>query len=267
MNGSLVRLIVFASLVCSLYGSLTAESNAQKAVRDIPESVQLLPVIQENVSAPIPAKLRDKVAWPSAGVVESQRARSNRSHTIPPVYPASGVIDPKPVRLGAVSPEVACKEAESWIHRVLKDEWIPSDLTKRLIALQRDPASQSTIVCRYEINGHAVQVSQTRNAMWVIVKPAEDSVLRAKEEQIGPSVFKTFFANGDQMAALKAKETNGVATVHIYQPDDTIPIPPSAIQNWWGWQVWYTDGDAVAVLLRKCTQDSARIVTADDPWF
>jgi len=44
-------------------------------------------------------------------------------------------------------------------------------------------------------------------------------------------------------------------------------LPQGALENWWGWRLWLTDGEAVAVYLNKCSEDSARNIMPEDPWF
>ena len=42
---------------------------------------------------------------------------------------------------------------------------------------------------------------------------------------------------------------------------------PDALENWWGWTAWYTDGSSIAVFLRKRIAGEQRTPTPNDPWF
>ena len=262
------------SLVCGLLGLVSQvvlfrapELHAQPTVTNLPDTERLIAAFPQTNALPLSAFAQALIEWPSTDTLNSQQARQDRSQTIPPLFRQPKVGDAKPIRLGADPPPAACREAEQWIRRVLKPEWVPNDLASRLHPLQRDPASQSLILCRYLTNGHAIQVNQSRGAMWVIIKPPRTSPLSRNLQELASATFNTYFLEGARMASLSGRETNGTANLRVWRPDFSTSIPPGALENWWGWRLLLTDGDAVAVLLDKTSEDSARSIMPDDPWF
>jgi len=266
---------LLATLLCGLFllfaqgesHGAPAEGPTPRTASDLPAAERLISAIHSTNNLPVPADAQGLIEWPSVETLNSQQAHQDRSKTIPPLFRQPKVGDAKPIRLGARSPHAACKEAEQWIRRVLKPQWLPDDLADRLQPLQREPASQSIIVCRYAMDGHAIQINQNRASMWVTIKPPKNNSLIPNAKELGNAAFNTYFLEGDRMADLQGKETDGSAKLRIWLPDYSAPIPAGALENWWGWRLWLTDGEAVAVFLNKCSEDSARNIRPDDPWF
>jgi hypothetical protein len=244
-----------------------AQGPPPRIASDLPASERLVTALPPTNALPVSTDSQGLIEWPSVETLNSQQAREDRSKTIPPLFRQPKIGDAKPIRLGARTPQAACKEAEQWIRQVLKPQWVPDDLAARLQPLQREPASRSIIVCRYAIDGHAIQINQSRASMWVVIKPPKGSSLSQDPKELGIGAFNTYFLNSDRMASLPGKETGGTAKLRVWRPDYSAPIPPGALANWWGWRLWLTDGNAVAVFLRKCSEDSARDIMPDDPWF
>jgi len=244
-----------------------AQGPPHRIASDLAASERLVTGLPPTNSLPGSAEVQGLIEWPSVETLALETAREDRSKTIPPLFRQPKIGDAKPIRLGARTPQAACKEAEQWIRQVLKPQWLPDDLAARLHPLQREPASQSVIVCRYAMDGHAIQINQTRACMSVVIRPLKGSLSTQIPKELGLTAFNTYLLNGDRMAALPAKETDGTANLRVWRLDYSAPIPPGALENWWGWQLWLTDGDAIAVLLNKCSEDSARNIMPDDPWF
>jgi hypothetical protein len=262
------------TLTCSLFWLVAQHlllgapgPQAQRSATDLLPSEQLIPALPRTNALPIPAEAQALFEWPAAETLTAPKSPEDRSKAIPPLFRQPKIGDAKPIRLGARTPQAACKEAEQWIRQVLKPQWVPDDLAARLQPLRREPASRSIIVCRYAIDGHAIQISQSRASMWVIIRPLKGSLSAQNQKELGAAAFNTYFLNGDRMASLPGKETGGTANLQVWRPDYTAPMPPGALGNWWGWRLWLTDGSAVAVLLSKCSEDSARNIMPDDPWF
>jgi hypothetical protein len=270
-----MKLRMRTSLVCGLLWLVSqvmlfgapGQVSVQRIASDLPASERLITALAQTNALPISAVAQGLMDWPSVETLNSQQAREDRSKTIPPLFRQPKVGDAKPIRLGARTPQAACKEAEQWIRQVLKPQWVPDDLAARLHPLQREPASQSIIVCRYLIDGHSIQISQSRGSMGVILKPPKTNPLSQNAKELASATFNTYFLNGDRMASLPGKEIGGLAKLRVWQPDFSAPIPPGALENWWGWRLWLTDGQAVAVFLDKTSEDSARSIMPDDPWF
>lgn len=263
-----------ATLLCAMFLFFAQSEHygapvegSPRIASDLPAAERLVPALPPTNTLPVSTLAQGLIEWPSVETLNSQQARQDRSKTIPPLFRQPKVGDAKPIRLGARTPQGACQEAEQWIRRVLKPQWVPYDLAGRLQPLQREPASQSIIVCRYAIDGHAIQINQSRASMWVTIKPSKRDLLTPNAKELGLSAFNAYFLDGDRMASLQGKETDSSAKLRIWRPDYSAPIPPGALENWWGWRLWLTDGEAVAVFLNKCSEDSARNIMPDDPWF
>jgi hypothetical protein len=266
MHTFLVYGSVWLLAQAALFGA-PGEVRAERSATDLPNSERLITAFPKLGTLPISADSQDLAAWPSAETQNAQHAQVDRSKTLPPVFQQPKKRDAKPIRMGALTPAAARKEAEQWIRRVLKPEWVPNDLAARLHLLQREPASLSIIVCRYAIDGCAIQITQNRSSMWVVIKPRDDASLGGDASGIEQAMFPTYFLMGDRMAALYAKSVDGTAKLRIWAPNFSAPIPPGALENWWGWRLWVTDGKALAVYLGKASDDSAHTVTPDEPWF
>jgi hypothetical protein len=264
-----------AALLCGLFLLLAqgqdlgapGPGQAPRRASDLLASERLITALPPTNALPVSADVRGLIEWPAVETLNSQKADRDRSKTIPPLFRQPKIGDAKPIRLGAQTPPAAAREAGQWIRRVLKPEWVPNDLADRLHPLQREPASQSIIVCRYDIDGHAIQINQSRGAMWVVIRPPKANPLSGNAKELASAIFNTYFLNGDRMAALQGKETNGLAGLRVWLPDYSASIPLGALENWWGWQLWLTDGRSVAVCLNKRSEDAARNIMADDPWF
>jgi len=244
-----------------------AEAPPHRVASDLPASERLVTALSLTNALPVSTDAMGLIEWPSVETLDSQMAREDRSKTIPPLFRQPKIGDAKPIRLGARPPQAACKEAEEWIRQVLKPQWVPDDVAARLRPLQREPASQSIVVCRYMIDGHAIQINQSRGLMWVIIRPPKTNPLSKDGKELADAIFHAYFLNSDRMASLQGKEISGAAKLRVWRPDYSAPIPTGALQNWWGWRLWLTDGNAVAVFLNKCSEDSARNIMPDDPWF
>lgn len=267
-----IRFYIYASCValvlCSFAGGpeVAETGSARKAACEIPESVELIPTLRDCTSVVIRGELLTMVRWPSDETAKCDKRLVDRSQAIPAVYPP-GYPRGKPLRLGAMAPSAACKEAEQWIRRVLRPEWVPDDLGRRLVALQRDPASRSTIVCRYEMSGHAIQINQIRTVMCVVIRPSESIGMGSKPAEFGPVIFRSYFTDGKQMAAVKAIPIRAPSPLHAYMQHPSEFLAPDGTRKR-GWAFWYTDGKAVAVFIVKVL-GSMRLIMLDrpDPYF
>ena len=247
---------------------LAAQAAApQRTANDLPATERLVTALPQPNALSLSAAAQNLMEWPTAEMLTLQQARHDRSQSIPPLFRQPKIGDAKPILLGARTPQAAAKEAAQWIRLVLKPQWVPDDLAARLQALQREPASQSLIVCRYSMAGHAIQINQSRGAMCVVIKPPAVSSVLQSTKNPAAAIFTEYFLEGDRMASLHGKEAAGAEKIRIWLPDYSTPIPVGALENWWGWQRWLTDGEAFAVFLNKTSEDSARNILPEDPWF
>ncbi len=230
----------------------------------LPHDVQLIPKLEVK----LPNGVEKMVMWPSSKYIEEHYAKDDISDQLPPIYPERVMEDAKPIRPGGVSPKAAIEEAELWLRQILKPEWIPPDLVERLIPLRSDTAQWSTVICRYETQGHVIQISQTRWAISVVLKPPLEDIINEKEK-FGATVFEKFFTKGKEMSALKGQQVSlpSERQVTFYLLDVTRLPSTDAIENWWGWTAWYTDSHSIAVFLRKRIAGEQHTPTPEDPWF
>ena len=233
---------------------------------------------KSRVIAPLSPDVGDDVVrdvsrwltWPTQDYIDMHRARTDRSGEFPSVYPETDIADPKPTRPGAKSPDAAKREAGRWTRGVLRDRWIPEDLDDTLIPLQLDPPSRSAVICRFRVDDSLCQIAQTRTAVCVVIRPSRSVVQAGSPPELGPPVFREFFTKGSDMAAVPAQAVPvSSPEIHLFVPDHEQPWPIDARESWWGWRLWYTDGEAVAVFLVKQVYPSQRVLARpfDDPWF
>ena len=121
----------------------------QQMASDLPPSERLVTALPATNALPVSAEAQALIEWPSVETLASQQARQDRSKTIPPLFRQPKIGDAKPIRLGARSPQAACKEAEQWIRRTLKPQWLPDDLAARLQPLQRLHMRDPAQLCRH----------------------------------------------------------------------------------------------------------------------
>ncbi len=256
-------------LVCLSVAGYAAENGitTKPEVKAIPCDFQLIAPIGDDVQVPfVDTDMRRWVSWPSEEYIENHLARRDRSQEIPPVYGEADAENAKPKVPGAKSPTGAKREAGNWIETVLESRWIPENLSDRLIPTQRDPASKSAVLCRYEIDGVKIQIVQTRWAMCIVIKPTADVLAGVPSAEVGPTVFKAFLKKGSDMASLPAEELKGeFDSIQVFSRKPGHPY--RAVGQWWGWRLWYTDGAGLAVFLKKDDRDGQLIPSPDHPWF
>ncbi|MGD9498343.1 MAG: hypothetical protein AB7Y46_18770 [Armatimonadota bacterium] len=223
---------------------------------------QVLVALPDASSDELVASLQEWVVWPDEQFIAEHLARRDRSAEFPPLYPETDIEDPKPLRPGAEPPETAVAHSAMWIRMVLKPEWVPGDLEQKLVPLQLDPASRSVVLCRWEMRGNRFQIAQSYAGLCIVLEPANTGA----PGDAGPKALRAFLAHGAEMADLPATTLPVSAEgVHAFVPDrDAWPL--DAYRYWWGWRLWYTNGEAVAVFMHKVA-DSQHPPQPDEPWF
>ncbi len=197
--------------------------------------------------------------WPTAEEFRTMAPAGERSAEFPAIYDGGslGADDVLPVRAGAVQPADALKEAEKWIRRVLKDEYVPITLAARLKPLAHPRAEFSTIWVRYQMGGVSIQVGQTRSSMVIVLHSA--TYVGELSAEFGREAFRRFLkdqalAHAEMQPAPSADAL--LAMFHVR----------SRGFSWFDRSRWYTDGRAVAIYLPKRLPGDEQ-VSADTPWF
>ncbi len=226
----------------------------------IEAQAQLIPA----PTAELPWGVERMLAWPSAETLDQRQTLDDRSEQLAPTLPEGGPPDAKPIVFGGISPQAALEEAEVWIRTVLKEEWIPSDLAERLIPQQAEQPEWSSVICRYSVGGTAIQISQTRWAITLVIQ--EDAAQEVAASDGGPRVFERFFTEGERMADLPFAPPSAIAGA-LYILDERSLESPEAFENWWGSASWYAEGDATAVVMRKRIEGEMHTPRPDEPWF
>ncbi len=155
-----------------------------------------------------------------------------------------------------------------WFKEILKDDWIPPDLTEKLIPLRNESLPHwSTVIAKYQVRGHKIQVAQTRWGVCVVIHPRfDDEVIDA--EQIAKSVFKQFFTMGEEMSSQAGMQVPAdTLGLTLYESAQEKASEIGVPKNWWNWLAWYTDGNSVAVFLHKRFAGEVRTPSSEDPWF
>ncbi len=232
---------------------------------DASDSSQVIKPLVQSARLKSQAKKLDWLTnWPSETDIRSHSPKGRE----PSVKRSTAASDEKPSVTSRTTLEAALREAKYWIATVLQQEWVCSNLVEHLVPMQADDAKNSTVLCRYEVKGNTIQVIQKKTAMCIVVRPNSDILKNAAcDTAKGKAVFERFFQKGEEMASTPAVEITepGDAT-RVFVPDESKRSPSSA-GNWWGWKAWYTDGDSVAVLLDKRSEDMQHIPNPDDLWF
>ncbi len=235
------------------------------------ESEQLIAAIPAEATLPITATERQLMLWPTEEAIKKHAICRDRSEEIPNVY-RNGDRKSKPIKYGARNPETALRDAEYWISKVIKPEWIVEDLKNKLAPIQAEDASKSSILCRWELEDSIIQVTQTQFNMWVVIQPVKVQVLNSSAEEFVSSVLDKYLIHGDDMTSigLRPLEITSEKDINLFimNRDGSKPFPPGAIGNWWGhWRLVYTDKTAVAMLFWKIDVNSMASFGPDDPWF
>ena len=196
--------------------------------------------------------------WPVDQVPVAQGAVVDRSAQYPPLFAAGAdAAADEPQRAGAVPPAAALKEAEGWIRRVIKDEYVPVTLAVRLHAVAHVRPEYSTVWVRYEMGNVAVQVGQTRGAMVIVLR--SKTYVGERTAEFGREAFRRFFADQALARAEMQPASSASADLAMFN----IIGRGSA---WFDRARWYTDGQAMAVWLPK-RLPGQQAVEADAPWF
>jgi hypothetical protein len=265
-------LLVMYLVGCSIESLAAKSSNdvvmeKKKKVKQISPDIQFMPPI----GATLPNSIEKLIIWPSQEEIKKRYAKTDISKKFPPVYMEHDGIKGKPIKEGAVSPDTANKQAIKWIRLVLKPEWIPEDIHRFIIPLRDEKPERSTVICRYNINGTSIQISQTRWAMSVLLNISDKEKIE-NAEAFAEATFKKYFNLGDKMAALKGKmlskeSMRNSSDVKISVLDMRELRDPEAIQSWWGWLVWANKDSTLVVFLQKKVFGEQHTTTPDEPWF
>jgi len=225
-----------------------------------PTPDQWIAPVADDVDVPyfswVPEQMARWVVWPSDEYIAERQPQRDRSQPPPPGRQFK-------VPPGPESPSSARSYARTWIDIVLKPEWIPPDLTDRLILLQEDDPSRSSVICRYEINGTGIQIVQRKWALCVVVRPAPELVKGVHPVLLDQALMRALFRNGDFMARCPATWRQGLSpgiAVGGHSPEADGP-------RWWEWSVCHTDGKSVALYFGKSSVDIQPLSVPGDPWF
>ncbi len=232
---------------------------------------QLIASIPEEATLSITATERQLILWPTQEEIEKHATCRDRSEEIPNVYRNSDRKS-KPIKYGARDPQAALRDAECWILKVVKPEWIVEDLNNSLSPIQAEDASKSSMLCRWEIEGSKIQVTQTLFSMWVVIQPAKVKVSNSSAEEFISSVLDEYLIHGDDMTSVELKPLDITSekdiSLFVMNRDGSKTFPLGASGNWWGnWKLVYTDKAAVAMLFPKIDRNSMASFGPDTPWF
>ncbi len=250
--------------------------------KGIPPDVQLVAVPDVKLKM----NLERLVRWPSQEFIKSHLATKDRSAKFPPKRFKSA---------GAMSPRDAVRGGSTYIRLLLKQEWQPRRLIGAMLPLMNEGSPQfSTVWARYEIEGHAVQVSQMRWVMCVVIKPDWEKKTAEKDKPSNTperatfikAVAEKFFREGKELArlplkanqTLSGKPTSAATTVpagarHTFFEIDVDEMVKKKItfkntRLWMELVALSTDGRTLCVWLAKRGPLGGQLViTSKHPWF
>jgi len=162
---------------------------------------------------------------------------------------------------GLLAPDRVPSEALSWVTELLKPEWMPPDLEERLILLQEEDPAQSSVICRFEVEGTSVQITQRRWAMCVVVKPSPALLDGVPAQEMGPAVMRALFSRGEAMTEVPATDRRDLA------PGLWLGGHVPGRLVWWDWKAWYSEGSSVAIYFSKLSLDRQYSFMRGAAWF
>lgn len=265
INRTSVSLFIIGLLSLAYFQATIGQvEGSPEEYENIPHDMQLI----AELGIELPMGEERLVIWPTSEYTETHHAREDISERIPPVYPEGmSAENAKPIKVGGMAPEAALEEAGLWIREILLPHWIPSDLPERLIPLREEAAEWSKVLCRYQVEGNAIQIAQTRWGVCVVLRPEDEGGIH-EPESIPERIFPRFFTKGEEMSALRGERLiTPSEDVVLFELDEMDLSGPEPLDTWWGWTFWYTDGHAVAVFLQKRLAGGQYSLTPSDPWF
>jgi hypothetical protein len=206
------------------------------------------------------AALREWVVWPPDAEATPADAARDRSAEIPHGR----------IRV-ARSPDEARGDAAMWIRDLLREEWVPADLRERVILIQDDDAAKSRVLCRYDVDGHQMQVVQSSWCVCTVIRPRPGEIAAVDARDYAAAVFRLFFAHGEEVATTALGTPLGAFDgLEVFSPGrtpDDWSEEMRAFEHWWIPAGWYSDGTAIAVVTGKSDIDNPTIPTHETPWF
>lgn len=195
--------------------------------------------------------------WPAPQLQPDAPTLPDRSADFPPRFAPDA--DPQsdlPERLGALPPQAALEEAEGWIRRIIKDQYLPVTLRDRLRAVPHVRPEYSAVFVRYEMGSVAIQIAQTRRVIVVVLR---SKYIGERNADFGREAFRRFFKDQALARADMQGENSGSANLAAFT------IRPRGTQ-WFNNARWYTDGQALAIQLPKRLPGTP-YPGPDAPWF
>lgn len=137
---------------------------------------------------------------------------------------------------------------QEWVRIVIKEEYIPNDLERRLILMKAGVGGYDVARIRYTIPGkYSIQITQSSFAIWVLVRPLlgrkEVSTPEEAKEYMGGIINELF----NESATLRSS-----ACEDLEMTSFGFKAGSSDIRDWWSNTIRvYSDGQAIGIGISK----------------
>jgi hypothetical protein len=188
----------------------------KRMFNEIPAHLQLVDAAK---AGRFPEFLRECATWPSE---EALRRR----------------------RIAVTSDAVASaiRSTVNWCERILKRQWVPDDLERRLVPLRSEIAGHDAIRARYEVDGNLIQLVSTSSGFIVFIRPVATQDQALSQEEKSRLVIRVLNEFLNEPENIRAVSMSLVAA----HPDGTLEGQPviqrETLNYWWGLVSWWTDG-------------------------
>lgn len=148
----------------------------------------------------------------------------------------------------------------AWMKRVLKAEWIPSEVQSFALARQRavlglppglttTAAKYDAVGIRYQFRESAVQIVQTTYLLGIVIVPDQadlNGTLKPDPASFARHIIKTYFLEAERLLHLSGEEHANADGVSVGRP--TGDSLSGWSNQWYESLFWFTDGKVFARL-------------------
>ena len=226
-----------------------------------PENVQFMTVTVSNV--PTFQGMHWQVEWPSTNEIRATLATNDISERTNPPPPKTVEEDRKPTELPTKAPSTVVRQVIRGLPFLLREEWIPDNVSEYMLTLRKPDLSESRLLVRYVVQGQSIQIIMKRAYMCVTILPDIRTLKGSETSTLSERVFRTFFQHGEEMAAL-SYATNAVGNCTM-----GVPSRNYLYSDGWRSSAWLSDGKGIAILIPRRSHSQQRVWQADEkePWF
>ncbi|MCK4666190.1 hypothetical protein KAU33_05550 [Candidatus Dependentiae bacterium] len=222
----------------------SCSKNIEKYIKEEHDAPQILEEIEIKS---LPHLLQLYSTWPSDKKIKRKKVSPSKKNNV----------------------KEAIDETILWINKILKENYIPDDLEKRMILLKSDVNGCDSIRIRYEVENYKIQIFTTSAGINFIIKPIKinKSLNLSQEDKIkfAEETIKEFFNESDKIIVNSNYTENSSG--------DFIETSPSfkdkeSSYYWWGLVSWFTNGNVLLIGFGKAERfESVEKPILKKNWF